>query len=101
MASTPTKVGPKYQVTIPKEVRDAVGLKVGDLVVATVSRQGIVLRQKVQVLIDKDPVVEKALAEALADVKAGRVSKSHKSARGLVRDTLKRGRELTKHRPVR
>ena len=31
MATAATKVGPKFQVTIPKNVRDAVGLKVGDL----------------------------------------------------------------------
>jgi AbrB family looped-hinge helix DNA binding protein len=101
MPTSATRVGPKYQVTIPKKVRDAVGLKVGDLVEATVGRNGIVLRPKVQILIDKDPVVEKALAEALADVKAGRVSKPHKSARAFVRDALQRGRELSKNRPVR
>ncbi len=101
MPTSATKVGPKYQVTIPKKVRDAVGLKVGDLVEATVGRDGIVLRPKVQILIDKDPVVEKALAEALAEVKAGRVSKPQKSARTLVRDALQRGRELSKNRPVR
>jgi hypothetical protein len=66
----------------------------------TVGREGIVLRPKVQILIDKDPIVEKVLAEALADVKAGRVSKPHTSARGLIRDALRRGRELTKNRPV-
>ena len=51
MATAATKVGPKFQVTIPKNVRDAVGLKVGDLIEASVGRKGIVLRQKV--LIDK------------------------------------------------
>ena len=43
MATAATKVGPKFQVTIPKNVRDAVGLKVGDLVEASVGRDGIVL----------------------------------------------------------
>ena len=42
MATAATKVGPKFQVTIPKNVRDAVGLKVGDLVEASVGREGIV-----------------------------------------------------------
>src|SRR5262249_37010159 len=41
MATAATKVGPKLQVTIPKNVREAVGLKVGDLVEASVGRDGI------------------------------------------------------------
>ena len=32
MVTAVTKVGPKFQVTIPKNVREAVGLKVGELV---------------------------------------------------------------------
>lgn len=42
-----TKVGPKYQVTIPKEAREALRIKVGDLVEAAVQKQTIVLRPKV------------------------------------------------------
>jgi len=38
MATTAQRLGPKYQVTIPKPVRDALGLKVGDLVETTISR---------------------------------------------------------------
>jgi AbrB family looped-hinge helix DNA binding protein len=97
MATTATKVGPKYQVTIPKHVREAAGLQIGDLVEATLGREGIVLRQKVLV----DRTVEKELEAAMADVKAGRVGKPVKSARALVRNALRRGRELSKHRPVR
>jgi AbrB family looped-hinge helix DNA binding protein len=44
MASTAQKLGPKYQVTIPKPVRDALGLKVGDLAETTISRAGAVIR---------------------------------------------------------
>jgi len=69
MASAATKVGPKFQVTIPKKVRDAVGLKVGDLVEASVGRDGIVLRQKV--LIDKPVSLARQLEESDAAVKAG------------------------------
>ena len=50
MATAATKVGPKFKVTIPKNVRDAVGLKVDDLVEASVGGDGM-LRQRV--LIDK------------------------------------------------
>ena len=39
-----TKVGPKYQVPIPKEAREAVGLAVGDLVEATPTKDGVRLR---------------------------------------------------------
>lgn len=67
-----TKVGPKYQVTIPKQVREALGLKVGDLVQASVGKdKSIVLHRKR--LVDFDADLEEALAEAEADYKAGRV----------------------------
>lgn len=37
-----TRVGPRYQLTIPKEARKAIGLKVGDLVEARVERAGTI-----------------------------------------------------------
>jgi AbrB family looped-hinge helix DNA binding protein len=46
-----TKVGPKFQVTIPKDARLAVGLAVGDVVEATVTKNGVLLRP--QVVMDK------------------------------------------------
>lgn len=49
-----TKVGPKYQVTIPKEAREALRIKVGDLVEATVEEQTVVLRPKV--VLDRAPL---------------------------------------------
>lgn len=42
-----TKIGPKFQVTIPKAVRTVVGLSVGDLVEATVTKNGVLLRPQV------------------------------------------------------
>ena len=93
MAHTATKVGPKYQVVIPKKVRDAAGLNVGDLVEAVSTPDGVLLKPKVLV----DRALEEALAEAEADVKAGRVSKPYRSARALVRDLKKRrGRHVRK-----
>jgi len=86
--ATATKVGPKYQVVIPKAVREAVGLKPGDLVEAALGRGGIVLRPKV--LVDRG--LEEALAEAEADVKAGRVSKPFTSVREFVRIAKQHGR---------
>ena len=40
------KIGPKYQITIPKEARETIGLNVGDLVEATVSDDVLILRPK-------------------------------------------------------
>ena len=85
--ATATKVGPKYQVVIPKKVREAAGLKPGDLVEAEKVSEGVLLRPKV--LVDRG--LEEALAEAEADVKAGRVSKPYRSARALVRDAVRAG----------
>ena len=86
--STVTKVGPKFQVVIPKKVREAAGLKPGDLIEATLGREGILLKPKV--LVDRG--LEEALAEAEADVRAGRVSKPYKSAHALVRDAIRAGK---------
>ena len=54
MAGSATKVGPKYQVTIPKQVREAIGLRVGDLVEASAQGGVIILRPKV--LVDREHV---------------------------------------------
>ncbi len=83
--ATATKVGHKYQVVIPKSIRDAAGLRVGDYMEADLTREGILLRPKM--LVDRD--LNNALKEALASVAAGWMSKPVKSARALVR-SLKR-----------
>ena len=66
-----TKIGPKFQVTIPKAARTATGLKVGDIVEATATPRGILLKPKL--VVDRDPELEKQLEASEADVKAGRV----------------------------
>jgi len=78
MATTAQKLGPKYQVTIPKPVRDALGLKVGDLVETTISRAGAVIRPVV--LVPKKLDLKKQLEESEAAVKAGRVLGPFKTA---------------------
>jgi AbrB family looped-hinge helix DNA binding protein len=93
-----TKVGPKYQVTIPHRVRKAVGLEAGDLVQASVGVDGtIVLRRKL--LVDRDPELEKQLEESEADVKAGRVLGPFGTARAAVRalKTFKRRSDARNH----
>ena len=91
--STATKVGPKYQVVIPKKVREATGLKPGDLIEAEPVREGILLRPKV--LVDRG--LEEALAEAEADVRAGRMTGPYKSARALVRAAKRYARARGRH----
>lgn len=73
-----TRVGPKFQVTIPKAARAAIGIKVGDLVDATPTNGGILLRPKL--VVDRDPELEKQLEESAAAVEAGRVLGPFKSA---------------------
>lgn len=77
-----TKVGVKYQVTIPKVAREAAGLKVGDIVEATSIKEGVLLRPKV--LVDRHPGIDARLREAEADVKAGRVHGPFKTTRAMV-----------------
>ena len=69
--STATRVGPKFQVVIPKAVREAIGLRPGDYIEARLAHNVIELRRKV--LLDYDAQVQKGLAAAEADIKAGRV----------------------------
>ena len=72
MASEVLKVGPKYQITIPKAVRTQLGLKVGDLVQARVGKnQSIILERKR--LVDFEKSLQENLREAQADYDAGRV----------------------------
>ena len=66
------KVGPKYQVTIPKPVREEIGLKAGDLVRARVGKGRTITMERVR-LVNFDTELEEDLAAAEADYKAGRV----------------------------
>jgi len=55
-----------------------------------------------KVLVDR--ALEEALVEAMADVKAGRVSKPYRSARALVGDAIRAGKKRERthrehHRP--
>ena len=86
-------MGARGQVTLPKHVREALGLKAGDLLETVLVRRGALTRPvnpKAKRVEDRD--LELALAEAEADVKAGRVSKPYQSAQALVRDALAAGK---------
>jgi len=95
MAISVQKVGPKGQVTLPKQVRLALGLKTGALVETVLTRDGALTRPVE--LRPKIVDLEAALAEAEADVKAGRVSKPYRSARALVRDAIRAGKRHGRH----
>ncbi len=63
------KVGPKGQVTLPKHVRDALGLKTGDLVETVLGREGAITRP-VELRLKKVDV-KKRLEAAERAVKEG------------------------------
>jgi AbrB family looped-hinge helix DNA binding protein len=77
MATTTAKIGPKYQLVIPKQLRAAAKLKIGDFLKAELRGDGILLTPM--------DLVERDLAAAEADVKAGRVLGPFTSARQAVR----------------
>jgi AbrB family looped-hinge helix DNA binding protein len=54
----------KYQVVIPQRVRDQIGVAIGDVLEATVVKGKIVFSPK--------SIVDRSIAEGLADIKAGR-----------------------------
>ncbi len=85
------KLGAKGQVTLPKRVREALGLKTGDLLETVLTPEGALTRP-VELKRKRVDDLEDALAEAEADVKAGRVSRPYQSAHALVRDALAAGK---------
>ena len=77
------KIGPKYQVTIPKAVRNHLGLKIGDLVQARVGENHTVVLERKR-LVDFVPL-EEDLRAADADYEAGRVLGPFATARETVK----------------
>ena len=55
----------KYQIVIPKSVRDNIGIHVGDLLEARVERGKVTFSPK--------SVVDRVIAEGLEDIRKGRV----------------------------
>lgn len=86
--TTITKVGPKYQVTIPKELRDALGVRVGDFIEARREGRDIMFRQKI--VLDKDHELEKDLEEAEEDIRAGRFIGPFTTAKAAMRALARR-----------
>lgn len=67
------KIKDKGQVTIPAELRQRVGLDVGDYVEVKEEGNRIVLIP--QAVVERDPEIDAALKRALADVRAGRTAR--------------------------
>ena len=93
MATITAKVGPKYQLVIPKKLRTAAKLKIGDFLKAELRGDGILLTP-----LD---LLERDLAAAEADVKAGRVLGPFDSAREAVRALKAYGRRRPHARSAR
>ena len=83
----------KYQVVIPRHIRDEIGVSVGDLFEAKAERGKIVFEPK--------SIVDRGIAESIADFKAGRsfgpfathqrfLASLHKEAKRAGRKTAKR-----------
>ena len=73
MSAPLTKITSNYQITLPAAARKALGLKLGDVLEATVRRGAVVLRPKVVVVRDAfDQQLKRDIDAGLADVRAGR-----------------------------
>ena len=85
------KLGTSRQIVIPKKFYTALQLEPGDyLEVALSERKQLVITPKE--LVDKHPRLEKRLARAEADIKAGRVSGPFKTTAALARHLKTRRR---------
>ena len=66
------KIKEKGQLTLPAKLRERHGLAVGDYVEITEEGSRIVLVP--QEVVERHPVVDAAVAEGLADIRAGHVT---------------------------
>ncbi len=71
------KIGSSRQVIIPKKIHDRLGLGPGDYLEVELRKDKVVLTPKA--------LVEKRLAEALEDVRRGRVHGPFRSAKEMIR----------------
>lgn len=80
-------IKPKFQVTLPANLRTELHLEEGDLLEATVENKSIVLKPKV--VVDREHV-EAAIAEGLRDYKEGRVKGPFRTMREFKRSITKK-----------
>lgn len=101
-----TRISSNYQITVPKTARDALGLKLGDILQANVEHGAVVLRPKV--LRDRAEFLrqlKKDIAASKADVKAGRVlgpfDNAADAARAFQKFKKQRRANARRHQPTR
>ena len=75
----------KYQVVIPQRVREQVGVEIGDVLEAEVTKGKIVFTPK--------SIVDRAIAEGLDDIRKGRVHGPYASASAMVAALKGKGRK--------
>ncbi len=83
----------KYQVVIPRSVRKKIGVSVGDLLEASVERGKITFTPK--------SVVDRGIAESLADFKEGRAYGPFETGAELVTSLHKEAAKLRSMKPGR
>jgi len=84
--SSVVKIGISRQVVIPKKIHDRLGLEPGDYLEVKLRGDKVILTPRA--------LVEKRLAEALEDVKNGRIHGPFSSANEMVR-SLRRGKRTS------
>jgi AbrB family looped-hinge helix DNA binding protein len=78
----------KYQVVIPQDVREQIGLNVGDLLEARIERGKITFTPQ--------SLVDRGIAEGLEDIKEGRVHGPYSSAAEAMKAFQERTAKLAK-----
>ena len=73
------KLGASRQIVIPKKLHDALGLEAGDYLEVEIYEGGKLLVTPKD-LVDRHPEIDRRLAEAEEDVKAGRVKGPYATA---------------------
>lgn len=91
-----TKVGQKYQIVIPKKLREAAKLKIGDFLEVRLGAGARTVIFEPKILVERDTEINKELALALEDVRRGRVIGPFNSAAEMITDLHKRVARHTK-----
>jgi len=80
----------KYQIVIPRAIREQAGVGIGDLLEAKVEKGKITFAPK--------SVLDRHLAEGLEDLKKGRTHGPYKSAKDAIVALEARAKKLSKRR---
>lgn len=83
----------KFQVVIPRSVRDTIGVRVGDLLEARVERGKITFAPKA--------LVDRGIAESLEDFKQGRGYGPFEAAEELLASLHREARKVRSKKPKR